>query len=184
EHATREIKRPSRSQENALKNIVKITGSDWSKIEDRGYVRRGGNDKKMIIQEGRVSEVQRYRSRGGLYIAKGTEIFPELEQRITLPVRRRLRSPESKKSMSLQLNEPSDCTIQIVKNKRRNFETSCKIVMKKSKSFVQKWVQRYNVAKNVDDLPEHGSICKVDKKDYKKIVNLFSRNLGLTLRQG
>ena len=56
--------------------------------------------------------------------------------------------------------------------------------MKKSKSFVQKWVQRYNVAKNVNDLPEHGSICKVDKKDYKKIVNLFSRNPGLTLRQG
>ena len=56
--------------------------------------------------------------------------------------------------------------------------------MKKSKSFVQKWVQRYNVAKNVDDLPERGSICKVDKKDDKKIVNLFSRNPGLTLRQG
>ena len=35
--------------------------------------------------------------------------------------------------------------------------------MKKSKSFVQKWV-RYNVTKNVDDLPERGSICKVDKK--------------------
>ena len=55
--------------------------------------------------------------------------------------------------------------------------------MKKSKSFVQKWVQ-YNVTKNVDDLPERGSICKVDKKDDKKIVNLFSRNPGLTLRQG
>ena len=48
--------------------------------------------------------------------------------------------------------------------------------MKKSKSFVQKWVQRYNVAKNVDDLLERGLICKVDKKDDKKIVNLFSRN--------
>ena len=45
-------------------------------------------------------------------------------------------------------------------------------------------MQRYNVAKNVDDLPERGSICKVDKKDYKKIVYLFSRNPGLTLRQG
>ncbi|EGI66630.1 hypothetical protein G5I_04838 [Acromyrmex echinatior] len=45
-------------------------------------------------------------------------------------------------------------------------------------------VQLYNVAKNVDDLPESGSICKVDKKDDKKIVNLFSRNPGLTLRQG
>ena len=55
--------------------------------------------------------------------------------------------------------------------------------MKKSKSFVQKWVQRYNVAKNVDALPECGLICKVNKKDDKKIVNLFSRNPGLTLRQ-
>ncbi|EGI63592.1 hypothetical protein G5I_08024 [Acromyrmex echinatior] len=40
-----------------------------------------------------------------------------------------------------------------------------------------------NVAKNVDVLPERGSICKVDKKDDKKIVNLFSRFPGLTLRQ-
>ena len=40
--------------------------------------------------------------------------------------------------------------------------------------------QRYNVAKNVDDLPERDSICKMDKK----IVNLFSRNPALTLRQG
>ena len=57
--------------------------------------------------------------------------------------------------------------------------------MKKSKSFVQKWMQRYNMVKNVDNLPERGSICKVDKKDYKKIVNLFSRNPDLTtsLRQ-
>ncbi|EGI67292.1 hypothetical protein G5I_04142 [Acromyrmex echinatior] len=43
---------------------------------------------------------------------------------------------------------------------------------------------RYNVVKNVDDLPEHGSICKVNKKDDKKIVKLFSRNPDLTLRQG
>ena len=44
-------------------------------------------------------------------------------------------------------------------------------------------MQWYNVTKNVDDLPERGSIRKVDKKDDKKIVNLFSRNPGLTLRQ-
>lgn len=56
--------------------------------------------------------------------------------------------------------------------------------MRKSKAFVQKWIQRYKVAKNVDDLPERGSIGKVDKKDEKKIVNLFSRNPALTLRQG
>jgi len=56
--------------------------------------------------------------------------------------------------------------------------------MKKSKAFVQKWTQRYTVAKNVDDLPERGLIGKVDKKKEKKIVNLFSRNPALTLRQG
>jgi len=33
------------SQANALKNIVEIIGNDWSKVEDRGNVRRGG--KKM-----------------------------------------------------------------------------------------------------------------------------------------
>ncbi|CAG9569551.1 unnamed protein product [Danaus chrysippus] len=56
--------------------------------------------------------------------------------------------------------------------------------MRKSKAFVQKWVQRYKVAKNVDDLPERGSIEKVDKKDEERIINLFSRNPALTLRQG
>lgn len=56
--------------------------------------------------------------------------------------------------------------------------------MRKSKAFVQKWIQRYKVAKNVDDLPERGSIGKVNKKDEKRIVNLFSRNPALTLRQG
>lgn len=56
--------------------------------------------------------------------------------------------------------------------------------MKKSREFVKKWIQRYKVAKNVDDLPERGSKGKVDNKDEKKIVNLFTRNPALTLRQG
>lgn len=56
--------------------------------------------------------------------------------------------------------------------------------MGKSKQFVQKWVQRYKATKNVDDLPERGSIGKLKKKDDKMIANLFSRNPGLTLRQG
>ena len=37
---TGEIKRPSGSQMNALKNIVKIIENDWSKIEGRENVRR------------------------------------------------------------------------------------------------------------------------------------------------
>ena len=36
--------------------------------------------------------------------------------------------------------------------------------MKKSKSFVQKWVQQYNVAKNVDDLPERDSKMQSGQK--------------------
>ena len=88
----------------------------------------------MIIQGRRVFEVQRYISRGELCTAKGTEIFPELERGISckrgreeglfltinsnihivpqilvaLPVRKKLRSPKSKKN-TLQLNELSDC---------------------------------------------------------------------------
>ncbi|KYN19873.1 hypothetical protein ALC57_07788 [Trachymyrmex cornetzi] len=40
------------------------------------------------------------------------------------PVRRRLRSPVSKKGMSLQFNEPSDCTIQPRRGKMRNTPTN------------------------------------------------------------
>ena len=56
--------------------------------------------------------------------------------------------------------------------------------MGKSKQFVQKLVQRYKVSKNVNDLPERGSIEKWKKKDDKMIANLFSWNSGLILRQG
>jgi len=37
---TGEIKRPSKSHANALKNTVEITESVWSKIENRENVRR------------------------------------------------------------------------------------------------------------------------------------------------
>ena len=40
--------------------------------------------------------------------------------------------------------------------------------MKKSKSFVQKWVQRYNVAKNIDDLRNVTRYAKWTKKTIKK----------------
>lgn len=36
--------------------------------------------------------------------------------------------------------------------------------IRKSRAFVQKWVQLYNVVKNAGDLPERGSIGKFDKK--------------------
>ncbi|XP_011883774.1 PREDICTED: uncharacterized protein LOC105570932 [Vollenhovia emeryi] len=56
--------------------------------------------------------------------------------------------------------------------------------LRKSKTFVQKWIQRYKVVKNVNDFPGRGSIGKLNEKDEKRIVNLFSRNPALTLRQG
>lgn len=55
--------------------------------------------------------------------------------------------------------------------------------MRKSKAFVQKWVTRYKSFKNVDDFQERGSIGKVTPKVEKMIINLFSRNPTLTLRQ-
>jgi len=103
----------------------------------------------MVIHEGRVSEMWRYRSRGGLCTAKGTEISQELKRGISckggrekrlflttnsnihifsqtlvaLLVCRRLRSPESKNGTSLQLNESSDCTIQPWRRGMRNTPT-------------------------------------------------------------
>ena len=56
--------------------------------------------------------------------------------------------------------------------------------MRKSKAFVQKWVRQYKVAKNFDDLPERGSIGKVNKKDEERMVNLSLQSPGLTLQQG
>lgn len=56
--------------------------------------------------------------------------------------------------------------------------------MRRSKQFVQKWVERYKATKNVDDLPERGTRGKVTAKDEKTILQLFSKNPGLTLRQG
>ncbi|XP_018310539.1 uncharacterized protein [Mycetomoellerius zeteki] len=58
--------------------------------------------------------------------------------------------------------------------------------MQKSKSFVQKWVQRYFETKTVDDLPERGTARVFTGKDVKRIVSLFEKkkNSMLSLRQG
>lgn len=42
----------------------------------------------------------------------------------------------------------------------------------------------YKVTKNVDDLPDRGSKGKINKNDEKRVVDLFSQNSALTLRQG
>lgn len=56
--------------------------------------------------------------------------------------------------------------------------------MRKSKSYVQKWVQRYEKTKTVDDLQDRGSIQKFSKRDQKRIISLYSKNPTLTLREG
>jgi len=52
--------------------------------------------------------------------------------------------------------------------------------MKKSKTFVNKWVKRYSNVKNVDNLPDHGSMQKMTKKKNRVI----EKNLRLSLRGG
>lgn len=54
--------------------------------------------------------------------------------------------------------------------------------MKKSKSFVTKWVNRYSVTKHVDDLPERGTTRKTSSAEDKRITNLFLKNPRLSLR--
>ena len=47
-------------------------------------------------------------------------------------------------------------------------------VLKKSKPFVQMWVERYRNTQTVDDLPEKGETQATSSKDDKMIVALFS----------
>ncbi|CAK9825932.1 hypothetical protein ANTRET_LOCUS3857 [Anthophora retusa] len=54
----------------------------------------------------------------------------------------------------------------------------------KSKTFVKKWVVRYESTKTVDDLPDRGVKRKFSEKDDKQILTLFSKNPELSLRQG
>ena len=50
------------------------------------------------------------------------------------------------------------------KRPKMNYLVAAKYI-KKSVSFVKKWVQRFKVSKTVDDLPNRGSVGKVTKKD-------------------
>ena len=45
--------------------------------------------------------------------------------------------------------------------------------IKKSKSFVKKWVERYKANKTVDDLPERGKSRATTSKQDKAIIKLF-----------
>lgn len=56
--------------------------------------------------------------------------------------------------------------------------------MKKSKTFISKWVKRYLEVKNVDDLPNRGTKSKTTKTEDKLILREFEKNPRLSLRSG
>ena len=57
-------------------------------------------------------------------------------------------------------------------------------VHKKSKHFLQMWVERYRDTKTVDDLTGKGETRVTSSKEDKMIVALFQRNPTLRLREG
>ena len=59
----------------------------------------------------------------GLFLTTNSNIHIFSQTLVALLVCRRLRSPESKNGTSLQLNEPSDCTIQPWRRGMRNTPT-------------------------------------------------------------
>lgn len=56
--------------------------------------------------------------------------------------------------------------------------------MKKSKTFISKWVKRYSDVKNVDNRPDCGSTQVTTKKEDKVILWILEKNPGLSLRGG
>lgn len=56
--------------------------------------------------------------------------------------------------------------------------------MRKSKTFVSKWAKRYSEVKNVNDLPNRGSMQKTTKKEDRMILRVFEKNSCLSLRGG
>lgn len=69
------------------------------------------------------------------------------------------------------------------KGPKMPYATAAKYI-RKSKAFVQKWVQRFKECKNLDDFPERGLKGKVTKRALKVILALFSKDSPLSLRQG
>ena len=56
-------------------------------------------------------------------------------------------------------------------------------VLKKSKHFMQMWVELYRDTKTVDDLPGKGETRATSSKEDKMTVALFKRNLTVRLRE-
>lgn len=68
------------------------------------------------------------------------------------------------------------------KGPKLSFSPTAKAI-KKSNSFVAKWIERFELFKNVDDYDKQGSKRAPIKKQDKAIVNLFNRTPTLRLRQ-
>ncbi|KOC58939.1 hypothetical protein WH47_01219 [Habropoda laboriosa] len=56
--------------------------------------------------------------------------------------------------------------------------------LRKSREFVNKWVQRYKETKCVDDHPDRGSKRAAARREDKVIFRLFSKNPTFFLRKG
>lgn len=68
------------------------------------------------------------------------------------------------------------------KGPKLSFVSAAKVI-KKSKSFVEKWVKRFDLYKNVDDYDERGTKRVTSKKQDKVIVSLFKKTPNMRLRQ-
>lgn len=55
--------------------------------------------------------------------------------------------------------------------------------IKKSETFVRKWVNKFKSARNVVDMPGRGLFRPTTPKEDKTILRLFQTNPSLTLRQ-
>lgn len=54
----------------------------------------------------------------------------------------------------------------------------------RSKTFVKKWITRYKINQNIDDLPERDTKRATAVRTDRTIINLFMKNPTLTLKQG
>ncbi|XP_020296123.1 uncharacterized protein LOC109861050 [Pseudomyrmex gracilis] len=69
------------------------------------------------------------------------------------------------------------------KGPKMSYATAAKY-MKKSKTYVSKWVKRYSEVENVDDLENRGSAQKTTKREDNMILQVFEKNSQLSLRRG
>jgi len=71
--------------------------------------------------------------------------------------------------------------VNYAKGPKLSYKAAAKYV-RKSETFVKKWVKRYLEVGNVDDLPERGLDRVTTTKEDKMILRLFQDKPGLSLR--